>query len=83
MYLEATCADVNMSTWEKLMKGAKRTSYRKLVSLIKKELPVLYFDLALNLYNPWSNQTKQTETHFILVHSATEYFFRKDQTVTD
>lgn len=33
--------------------------------------------LALNLYNPWADQCRQTATHFILVHSAIEYFIHK------
>jgi hypothetical protein len=59
------------------MKGAKRVSYRRLVSRVKNEIPELYHALALNLYNPWAGQCKQTSTHFILVHSAIEYFIHK------
>lgn len=59
------------------MKGAKRTNYKRLVARIKREIPELYFALALNLYNPWADQCKQTDTHFILVQSAVEYFIHK------
>jgi hypothetical protein len=72
-----TCSDFNLPTWERLMKGAKRFSYKTMCILIKEQYPEMYHDLALNLYNPWCRQTKQTPTHYILVHSATEYFFRK------
>lgn len=57
------------------MKGARRVSYRMLVSRVKSEIPELYRALALNLYNPWADQCRQTATHFILVHSAIEYFY--------
>ena len=65
------------SKWEALMKGARRVSYRMLVSRVKSEIPELYRALALNLYNPWADQCRQTATHFILVHSAIEYFIHK------
>ena len=45
--------------------------------LASKELPELYSALTLNFYNPWCDQCKQTRTHFILVHSAIEYFIKK------
>lgn len=57
--------------------GARRVSYRMLVSRVKSEIPELYRALALNLYNPWADQCRQTATHFILVHSAIEYFIHK------
>jgi len=78
MYLECTCADINQNTWNRLMKGARKKSYRILLKLIKKQLPELYRDLALEFPNPWDDQTKQTDTHYILVHSATEYFINKN-----
>ncbi len=59
------------------MKGAKRMSYKRLVSRVKREMPELYGALALNLCNPWADQCKQTKTHYILVHSAIEYFIHK------
>lgn len=46
------------------MKGARRVSYRMLVSRVKSEIPELYRALALNLYNPWADQCRQTATHF-------------------
>ena len=77
MYLECTCETISLSKWERLMQGARKASYKKLVRLIKKEIPSLYESLCLNLYNPWENDCKQTKTHYILVHSAIEYFIRK------
>ena len=77
MYLDATCEGLPSSKWEALMKGARRVSYRMLVSRVKSEIPELYRALALNLYNPWADQCRQTAKHFILVHSAIEYFIHK------
>jgi len=77
MYLDATCESLPSSKWEALMKGAKRMSYKRLVSCIKREMPELYGALALNLRNPWADQCRQTATHYILVHSAIEYFIHK------
>lgn len=71
-----TCADFNLNEWNNLMKGAKPFSYKKICKMIKEQYPEMYFSLALNLYNPWCQQTKKTKTHYIMVHSATEYFFK-------
>jgi len=75
MYLECCCADIDIGQWEKLMDGAKRTDERKLNALVKRELPELYDSLFLNLYNPYDYY--HTDIHWILVHSAIEYFIRK------
>ena len=76
MYLECTCTQITQSKWDRLMKGARRASQRKLNSLVKKHLPDLYEALALEFPNPYDYF--QTRTHWILVHSAIEYFIRKD-----
>lgn len=77
MYLETTCQDVSLEQWKSLMKGARKCSYKKLVRKIKKEIPSLYDALCLQFYSPWENNCKQTKTHYILVHSAIEYFIKK------
>lgn len=59
------------------MKGAKPINYRWLKNKIKKNLPQLYRDLALEYHNPYENQCKVTTTHYILVSSAIEYFILK------
>lgn len=59
------------------MKGARKCSYKRLVKRIKVELPSLYKALALQFYNPFEEQCRQTRTHFILVHSGIEYFLHK------
>lgn len=66
-----------MSEWKALMKGARKCSYKKLAKRIKQELPGLYHELALQYYNPFEGQCKQTKIHFILVHSGIEYFLHK------
>ena len=78
MILECTCENISITRWNKLMSGARKASYKKLVAKIKREMPELYNALSLNLYNPWENDCKQTKTHYILVSSAIEYFIRKD-----
>ena len=77
MYLECTCVDITETQWDKLMRGARKASYKRLVAKIKREIPELYRALSLDLNNPWENDCAQTKTHYILVHSAIEYFIRK------
>jgi hypothetical protein len=73
---ETCCSNMDIHGWEELMKVARRTSYKKLVKLIKEQCPAMYENLALEFPNPWADDCKRTNTHFILVHSAIEYFFR-------
>ena len=77
MYYETNCGSVNIDEWNELMKGARKCSYKRLVARIKRELPDLYESLTLNYYNPWECYCKQTKTHYILVHSAIDYFIHK------
>ena len=77
MYLETDCTSIDIERWNELMKGARKASYPRLVRRIKRELPKLYATLSLDAYNPWCGQCQQTRTHYILVHSAIEYFIRK------
>lgn len=77
MTFECSCIGISVEMWNELMKGARRASYPRLVARIKRELPTLFQALALDFYNPWENECKQTRTHYILVHSAIEYFIRK------
>lgn len=71
------CSDVSLSEWEELMKDNYPIDYQELVSKVKRELPRLYKELTLDYYNPYGDQSCQTKTHYILVHSAIEYFIEK------
>ena len=77
MIYETNCTEVSIDRWNELMKGARKCSYKKLIARIKKEIPSLYRLLALEFPNPYADDCQQTETHYILVHSAIEYFIRK------
>lgn len=77
MYLECTCYQITEQECETLMRNKRRICYNKLIAKIKKEIPELYNGLCLNLPNPYSDQCGVTDTHYILVHSAIEYFIRK------
>lgn len=77
MDVVGTCSTFSADECERLMRGARRVSYKRLVAKIKKHLPRLYDDLALQYPNPYEDQCSQTKTHYILVHSAIEYFILK------
>ena len=77
MYYDTNCTYVTPGEWHRLMKGARKCSYRRLVRRIKAELPDVYRELALQYYNPWEGQCRQTATHYVLVHSAIEHFIHK------
>lgn len=78
MYLECTCADISVKKWNKLMKGAKPTNGKWLRNKIQKHLPELADALALDFPNPYEENSCATKTHYIYVHSAIEYFIRKN-----
>ena len=77
MELEYTCNEITLDKWNDLMKWAKPINYDWLKNKIRKHLPDLYKDLLLDYYNPYGQQSKVTKTHYILVHSAIEYFIKK------
>lgn len=52
MYLDATCEGLPSSKWEALMKGARRVSYRMLVSRVKSEIPELYRAFGDRVFYP-------------------------------
>lgn len=78
MTYECCCADISIEEWERKMTGAKPVNYKWLVRKIKKHLPWMYKNLDLKLFNPWENACSVTKTHYILVHSAIEYFILKN-----
>lgn len=73
MVYETNCTEITQDKWRELMKYGRKCSYRLLTARIKRELPELYHALALQFYNPYAEQCRQTPTHYILVHSAIEY----------
>ncbi len=77
MKLECTCYNITIDKWNKMMEGAKPINYKWLKNKIRKHIPTLYNDLALDFYNPWQDKCKVTKTHYILVSSAIEYFIKK------
>lgn len=71
--LDCTCVDCGgIDRWERLMEGAVKANKKMINRLVKKFLPDLYENLALNSYNPYTYY--RTDKHLILVHSAIEYF---------
>lgn len=58
--------------------NSRPLNYGWLVRRIKKQLPLLYKELCLEFYNPWENQCRVNRDYYILVHSAIEYFIRKE-----
>lgn len=79
MYLECTCVGITKERWDELMKNTKPMNYKWLVAKIKKHLPELYYSIGLDYPNPWASQCCKTKTHWILVHSAIEYFINKSE----
>ena len=77
MTYETNCTEINIEKWKQLMRYARPCSYRLLVKRIQKEMPSLYQSLALEFPNPYASQCRSTPTHYVLVHSAIEYFIRK------
>lgn len=77
MYLDTTCVGLPPAKWEALTKGARKASYKRLIRRVKVEIPDLYRELSLQYFNPWERECRQTPTHYILVHSAVEYFIYK------
>ena len=77
MQLEHICTNITPSKWDALMKGSKPINYNWLKNKVRKHLPELYSALSLDYNNPYGHQSKVTKTHYILVHSAIEYFILK------
>lgn len=71
---DGCCKDISLKEHKRRMKGAVRANQRKINQLVKRHLPDLYTSLALEFYNPYKYY--MTDTHLILVHSATEYFLK-------
>ena len=77
MHYETNCTEITIERWNELMKNSRQCSYKNLVDKVKKHLPELYSTLCLDMPNPYGYQSRQTRTHYILIHSAIEYFIKK------
>ena len=62
MVYETNCTEITQDKWRELMKYGRKCSYRLLAARIKRELPELYHALALQFYNPYAEQCRQTGT---------------------
>ena len=76
IYLEHTCASIDINKWKELMNNSVKANGSKIRRMIKKQLPELYNELALQFHNPYEHQSVRTKTHLIYVHSMIEYFFK-------
>jgi len=60
-------------------KHGRPSSYKNACRQIKRDYPKLYEELALNLYNPWENETNikkiGNERILHIVYSAIDYLF--------
>lgn len=76
---DGNCTTLDKETVENRMKKARPCSYKRLVSTIKNQIPWLYTYLALDVPNPYYKHCRQTKDYYILVHSAIEYFIKKER----
>lgn len=74
----ASCIDIDINTFNKLMKNSKPCSGSRLRNEIKRHLPFLYNQLALDFYNPFEHRCRRKKGLAIYVHSGIEYFIRID-----
>ena len=58
MKLDCTCMDISLDEWNHLMRNAKPCNYVRLVKRIKDELPNLYEELMLNIWNPYASMCR-------------------------
>ena len=56
MIYECCCEDITFDKWKVLMHGARKCSYKRLISKIKREIPSLYEQLMLDVPNPYAEQ---------------------------
>ena len=79
--LIGTCSSRTVSEFAE--KTGKKFSYKKACNLIKEYEPRLYNELALNLRNPWADDTNiktgaiegQKGKFLHIIHSAVDYIF--------
>ncbi len=77
---DTNCADISAREWERLTRNSTPFPERELRDMIRRDCPAIARQLMIDrpdLYNPYGDLCAETPTHYIYVHSAIEYFFRK------
>ena len=74
---QCDCTEITLQRWDELMLNARKASGSKIRKMIKEQIPELYHGLALQFYNPYEGKSMKTNTHYIYVHSAIEYFLKR------
>ncbi len=77
---DTNCADISAREWDYLTRDSKPFPERELRDMIRRDCPAVARKLMIDrpdLYNPYGDLCAETPTHYIYVHSAIEYFFKK------
>ncbi len=75
--LFGTCVSMSCEEVEQILDESKKANGSLIRKMIKEQLPNLYEDLSLNVYNEFESQSTRTDEYYIYVHSAIEYFLRR------
>lgn len=73
---EADCTSISQRKWNEYMKGTTKANGAIIRKHIKKHLPDLYNQLALQFPNPLEYKSVKKEVLFVYVHSGIEYFIK-------
>ncbi len=71
-----TCVGITQTEWDNFMENTTKANGRQIRLLIKKFLPELYEDLALQYYNPYEHRAVKKRGLLVYVHSGIEYFLQ-------
>lgn len=74
--LVATCVGIGQRKFDSFMENTTKASGSQIRSLIKKHLPDLYYELALEYPNPYESNCVKKEGLLVYVHSSIEYFIK-------
>lgn len=74
MQCVAACTGITIDEWNKYMEGTTKANGAIIRSLIKKHLPDLYENLALDYRNPYEGSARKKTGLLVYVHSSIEYF---------
>lgn len=70
------CADYSFEKWKELMSGTVKANGAQIRKLIKKHLPDLYYNLALEFPNLHEYRSVKKEGLLVYNHSGIEYFLQ-------